>query len=165
MTNFLEPHFDEPREHDGFRCLRARLGRQAGSERIGASLFAVPPGEAAYPYHWHLAEEELIVVLDGEPLLRTGDRERRLKRGEVVAFPRGESGAHQLINDSGDEVRFLAFSEQGEPDIVMYPDSGKLGAFERRPEGGGMYKLFRLADEVGYWDGESRGNSSISPKN
>ena len=42
MTNFLEPHFDEPREHDGFRCLRARIGRQAGSERLGASLFAVP---------------------------------------------------------------------------------------------------------------------------
>jgi uncharacterized cupin superfamily protein len=156
VTNFLEPHFDEPRDHDGFRCLRARLGRQAGSERIGASLFAVPPGEAAYPYHWHLAEEEMIVVLAGSPLLRTAARRRRLSRGEVVVFPRGEAGAHQIINDSHEEVRFLAFSEQGEPDIVMYPDSGKLGAFERRPEGGGMYKLFRLEDEVDYWDGESR---------
>ena len=156
MTNFLEPHFDEPREHEGFNCLRARLGRQAGSERIGASLFAVPPGQAAYPYHWHLAEEELLIVLDGSPLLRTANREVRLQRGEVVAFPRGESGAHQVINDTEQETRFLAFSEQGEPDIVMYPDSGKLGAFERRPEGGGLYKLFRLEDEVGYWDGESR---------
>jgi uncharacterized cupin superfamily protein len=156
VTNFLEPQFDEPREHDGFRCLRARIGRQAGSERIGASLFAVPPGEAAYPYHWHLAEEELLIVLEGSPLLRTANRELRLQRGEVVAFPRGEAGAHQLINDTEQEVRFLAFSEQGEPDIVMYPDSGKLGAFERRPEGGGLYKLFRLDDEVGYWDGETR---------
>jgi uncharacterized cupin superfamily protein len=156
VTNFFEPHFDEPREHDGFRCLRARLGRQAGSERIGASLFAVPPGEAAYPYHWHLAEEELVIVLAGAPLMRTANGSRRLQRGEVVAFPRGEPGAHQLINDCDEEVRFLAFSEQGEPDIVMYPDSGKIGAFERRPEGGGLYKLFRLEDEVGYWDGESR---------
>jgi uncharacterized cupin superfamily protein len=156
VTNFLEPVFDEPREHDGFRCLRARIGRQAGSERLGASLFSVPPGEAAYPYHWHLGEEELVVVLDGEPLLRTADGERRLARGEVVSFPRGEVGAHQIINDTGADVVFLAFSEQGEPDIVIYPDSGKLGAFERRPEGGGMHKLFRLADEVGYWEGESR---------
>ena len=145
--------------------MRARIGRQVGSERIGASLFAVPPGEAAYPYHWHLAEEELIVVLAGRPLLRTADREQRLALGEVVVFPRGESGAHQLINDTEEELRFLAFSEQGEPDIVMYPDSGKLGAFERRPEGGGLYKLFRLEDEVDYWEGESRGNSSTSPKN
>jgi uncharacterized cupin superfamily protein len=154
--NVYDPHFDEPREHDGFRCLRSRIGRQAGSKRIGASLFAVPPGEAAYPYHWHLAEEEMVVVLEGTPILRTPDGERRMERGEVVPFMRGEQGAHQIINDTDGEVRFLAFSTQGEPDIVIYPDSGKVGAFERRPEGGGLYKLFRLADEVGYWDGESR---------
>lgn len=51
-------------------------------------------------------------------------------------------------------MRFLAFSTNGEPEIVMYPDSGKLGVFERLPQGGGLYKLFRLEDEVGYWDGE-----------
>jgi uncharacterized cupin superfamily protein len=155
-TNVRKPHFDEPRGHDGFRCLRARIGRQAGSERIGASLFAVPPGEAAYPYHWHLAEEEMVVILEGTPLLRTPDGERRMEQGEVAPFLRGEGGAHQIINDTDSEVRFLAVSTQGEPDIVMYPDSGKLGAFERRPEGGGLYKLFRLADEVDYWDDESR---------
>ena len=152
--NLNEAHFDEPREHDGFRCLRARIGRQAGSERIGASLFSVPAGEAAYPYHWHLGEEELVVVLEGAPLLRTHADRRRLSPGDVVSFLRGEQGAHQIVNDTGDTVVFLAFSEQGEPDIVIYPDSGKLGAFERRPEGGGLYKLFRLADEVDYWDGE-----------
>jgi hypothetical protein len=36
----------------------------------------------------------------------------------------------------------------------MYPESGKLGVFERLPHGGGLYKLFRLGDEVGYWEGE-----------
>jgi len=165
VTNFLDPHFDEPREHDGFRCLRARIGRQAGSERIGASLFSVPPGEAAYPYHWHLGEEELIVVLEGAPSLRTANGERRLSPGDVISFLRGPEGAHQLINDTEETISFLAFSEQGEPDVVIYPDSGKLGAFERRPEGGGLYKLFRLADEVDYWEGEAPGGSSISPSN
>ena len=38
----------------------------------------------------------------------------------------------------------------------MYPDSDKLGAFERRPEGGGLFKLFPLTQEVGYWEGEER---------
>ena len=106
VTNFLQPHFDEPREHPGFPCPRARIGRQAGSERIGASLFAVPPGEAAYPYHWHLGEEEMLVVLEGTPLLRTADGGRRLSPGEVVSFPRGEEGAHQILNDTN-AARFL----------------------------------------------------------
>jgi alpha-1,2-mannosyltransferase len=44
-----EPLFDEPREHPGFRALRARLSRQAGAQRLGLSLWELAPGEAAYP--------------------------------------------------------------------------------------------------------------------
>jgi hypothetical protein len=51
-------------------------------------------------------------------------------------------------------VRFLAFSTSGEPDIVIYPDSGKLGAFERLPRGGGLRTMFRIADTVDYHEGE-----------
>ncbi len=154
MTNINNPLFDEPREHAGFRCLRARLSRQAGSERLGLSLWEIPPGEAAYPYHYHLAEEELILVLDGAVTLRTPDGWRELQEGEVVAFLRGEHGGHQLINQTEQTVRFLSFSTSGEPDIVIYPDSGKLGAFERLPRGEGLRTMFRMADTVDYHDGE-----------
>lgn len=51
-------------------------------------------------------------------------------------------------------MRFLAFSSSGEPDIVIYPDSGKLGAFERLPQGGGLWAMFHLADTVDYYDDE-----------
>ncbi len=154
MTNIEHPVFDEPREHPGFRCMRARLSRQAGSERLGLSLWELPPGEAAYPYHHHLTEEELVLVLDGAPSLRTPAGWRELERGEVVAFPRGERGGHQLVNRTRETVRFLAFSGSGEPDIVIYPDSGKLGAFERLPDGGGLHTMFRADDAVDYYDGE-----------
>jgi uncharacterized cupin superfamily protein len=154
MTNINDPVFDEPREHPGFRCLRARLSRQAGSERLGLSLWEVPPGEAAYPYHHHLTEEELILVLEGRPSLRTPQGWRELAEGELVAFPRGEDGGHQLMNRTSSPVRFLSFSDSGEPDIVIYPDSGKLGAFERLPEGGGLRAMFRMEDTVDYHDGE-----------
>ncbi len=71
-----------------------------------------------------------------------------------MAFLRGEPGGHQLVNRTPEIVRFLAFSTSGEPDVVMYPDSGKVGAFERLPEGGGLRTMFRLADTVDYYDGE-----------
>ncbi len=154
MTNINDPHFDEPREHPGFRCLRARLSRQAGGERLGLSLWELPAGEAAYPYHYHLGEEELVLVLSGRPSLRTPDGWRDLREGEVISFLRGEHGGHQLVNRTADTVRFLAFSTSGEPDIVIYPDSGKLGAFERLPPGGGVWAMFRLDDTVDYHDGE-----------
>lgn len=148
-----QPDFDEPRDHPGFTCRRARLGRQAGSERVGLSLWELPPGEAAYPYHWHMTEEELIVVLAGRPSLRGPDGWRELEQGEVVSFPVGEGGAHQLANRTDAPVRFLSFSNQ-QPEICVYPDSGKLGAYESRPDGAGASLLFRIADAVDYWDGE-----------
>lgn len=155
MANLYEPEFDERRERDGFRARRARIGQQIGSERIGVSLWEVPVGEKAYPYHFHLAEEEVLVVLEGRPALRTPEGVRRLARGEVVRFPTGEGGAHQLWNEGPETVRLLALSTHGAPDVVIYPDSQKLGAAERPPRGDGRKHYFRFADEVGYWDGES----------
>ena len=154
-VNIERPEFDEPRTQEGFRATRARLSRQAGAERLGLSLWEVPPGQAAYPYHAHLTEEELVVVVEGAPSLRTADGWRELEQGEVVAFVRGEDGAHQIVNRTGETVRFLAFSSSGEPDVVLQPDSGKVGAFERRPEGGGMRLWFRVEDQRDYYDGES----------
>jgi uncharacterized cupin superfamily protein len=152
-VSIASPNFDELREHEGFACRRARLGRQAGSEKVGLSLWELPPGEAAYPYHFHLAEEEIVIVLEGRPRLRTPEGWRRLEEGEVVCFPVGESGAHQIANDSEAPVRFLAVSNQ-QPDVVVRPDSNSIGISERRPDGGGLRKHFQLDDAVDYFDGE-----------
>jgi uncharacterized cupin superfamily protein len=154
MPNILDPHFDQHPERPGFDCRRARIGRQAGSERLGASVWDLPPGEAACPYHFHLVEEELLFVLAGRPSLRSPDGWRELGEGEVVAFPVGPGGAHQLMNRTGDPVRLLLVSGGGTPDVCIYPDSGKLGAFERRSDGGGLREMFRRTDAVDYWDGE-----------
>ena len=155
MPNIDDPEFDEQRDHDGFRALRARIGQQLGTERLGISLWELPPGEAAYPYHWHLVEEELVIVLDGTPSLRTPKGWRDVPEGEVLSFLTGEDGAHQFVNRTEQTVRLLAISTHGDPEIAIYPDSGKLGASERRPRGGGLRKSFRLEDAVDYWDGET----------
>jgi uncharacterized cupin superfamily protein len=154
IPNINDPRFDEPREHEGFHARRARVGHQLGTERLGVSLWEVPAGQAAYPYHYHLAEEELVVVLEGQPILRTPEGSRQLDEGDICSFPRGEQGAHQLLNGTDGVVRLMALSTHGDPDIVIYPDSQKLGAAERLPDGGGLRRFFRLADNVDYWDGE-----------
>jgi uncharacterized cupin superfamily protein len=154
MPNIYDADFDEPRRYAGFNCDRARVGRQAGAERLGLSVWSIPPGQAAYPYHYHLGEEELVVLLSGGLSLRTPEGWRELEEGEVVSFPTGERGAHQVVNRGDEEARMLAISTGGAPDIVMYPDSGKLGAFERLPEGGGLYEVFRLPGAVDYWEDE-----------
>ena len=154
MPNINAPEFDEQREQEGFRAQRARVGYQLGTERLGLSVWEVAPGQAAYPYHLHLTEEEALVVLSGRPSVRTPEGWREVEEGEVLSFPRGEAGAHQIANWTEEPVRFLAISTNGEPDVVLYPDSGKVCAAERLPTGGGLRKFFRLADAVDYSVGE-----------
>jgi uncharacterized cupin superfamily protein len=147
MANVNEPHFDERRAGRGFEARRARLGRQAGAERLGLSLWELSQGVAAYPYHWHVVEEELVIVLTGRPNLRTPDGWRRLQEGEVVAFPVGAHGAHQLFNDTDETVRFLSFSSwTNGPEICFYPDSGKVGVFAED-----VYELYKQDSAVDYW--------------
>jgi uncharacterized cupin superfamily protein len=154
MPNLNDPQFDEERDRDGFRARRARIGYQLGTERLGISQWELPPGQAAYPYHVHLTEEELLIVLKGTPALRTPDGWRDLAEGEIVSFPRGEEGGHQVVNRTDETVSFLAISTHGEPDIMLYPDSNKVGASERLSQGGGLRTFFRLDDAVDYYDGE-----------
>lgn len=144
-------------DRPGFRSRRRRVGERAGAQRLGASIWEVPPGELAYPYHYHLAEEELLVVLSGHGELRTPDGWRALTVGEVIAFPVGEAGAHQLRCPGPDALRFLCVSTHGAPDIVVYPDSDKVGANSRGAGGSDLQVMFRRADAVDYWDGESPG--------
>lgn len=151
--NLNDPEFDELREHPGFNARRARLGHQLATQMLGASLWELDPGEAAYPYHAHLAEEELLFILKGTPSLRTPSGWREVEPGEVLSFPRGEEGAHQLVNRSDGLVRFLAVSTQYGPDIVVQIDEGKVGAFERPPRGGGLRLWFRRDSAVPYFEG------------
>jgi uncharacterized cupin superfamily protein len=155
MPNINRPEFEPGERPPGFGAKRARIGYELGSELVGASLWEVPPGEAAYPYHFHYSDEELVVVLSGRPTLRTPEGERELEDGEVLRFGLGEEGAHQILNRSGEAVTFLAISSHGRPDIVVYPDSDKIGVGERLPRGGGLRGFFRRSDGVDYFDGES----------
>jgi uncharacterized cupin superfamily protein len=158
-ANAFDPRFDADRDRPGFSYRRARVGRQAGSERLGASVYEIPPGESIFPYHFHLANEELLIVLAGRPDLRTPEGWRRLDEGEVVAFPVGERGAHQLHNGTREPSRVVMVSEMRAPELSIYPDSGKFLAGDRPPGGiadeeGLLFGIFRLADEVDYWEDE-----------
>ena len=156
--NVFEPEFEEPTDRPGFTYRRARIGWDAGSERLGASLYEVEPGNACFPYHWHSANEELLIVLSGQPTLRTPEGERVLEEGEVVAFPIGEEGAHQVVNRGDGPVRFLIVSEMNPVDLNGYPDSGKIVAMNRAPGGravpGSRFLSFHERDAVDYLDDE-----------
>ena len=135
---------------------RKQLGEAADGERLGTSLYELPPGGRSWPYHFHTANEEAMFVLSGSGTLRLGDETRPLEKGDYVAFPADESGGHRVINDSEEPLTYLMVSTMDEPDVTVYPDTDKLGVFVGSPPGGRgertLHGYYRIGDDVEYWD-------------
>lgn len=163
MPNVYEPVFDEDGVLYGRRYRRARIGYQAGCQRLGLSLWELSPGHEGV-YHYHYANEELLAVLGGRPSLRTPAGWRELAEGEVVAFPRGARGAHAVADRTEESVRLLFFSEMRGPEVVIYPDEGSLAALEEMssPERGGFAAWLSLEGACEWHEGESP-DPSASP--
>jgi uncharacterized cupin superfamily protein len=151
IFNLYGDNWDEPRDREGWRIKEAFVGHHIGGELIGASMAEVEPGNKLWPYHTHHANEEWVIVLRGEPILRTPDGEEALKEGDVVAFRRGKEGAHQIINRTGAPVRVLMLSSMVAPDIVEYLDTGKVGS---RSIAGERIIFARPGPDVEYWEDE-----------
>ena len=129
---------------------RKQLGAAAGGRKLGCSLFEIPPGRRPFPYHWHTANEEAIYVLAGRGTLRLAGEELPLSAGDYVSCPVGEEGAHQVINDSDEPLRFLCVSEMIAPEVVVQPDSDKIGVIvgsaPGATEGCELFAWFRRGD-------------------
>ena len=92
-------------------------------------------GRRAWPYHYHLANEEAIYVLYDSGTLRIGKREVAVLRGDYVALPVGEPGAHLIANTLDEPFRYLYFSI-GRTRLMVYPDSDKINLFAGSAPGG-----------------------------
>ena len=145
---------------DGFGADVAQVGGLIGARKLGYNVTAIDPGKAAYPLHNHRANEEMFLILSGEGELRIGDERFPVRAGDVIACPpAGPESAHQLRNTSGAEpLRVFAVSTFESPDIVEYPDTGKISFGGRFTGADGKPQLVRgitrKGEGPGYWEGE-----------
>jgi uncharacterized cupin superfamily protein len=151
VFNLHGDEWDRVEERPGWRSKDAWVGAKLDSELMGASMYELEAGDRLWPYHTHHANEEWMIVLRGRPTLRTPEGEQELNEGDVVAFPRGESGAHQVSNSTSAPIRVLMLSTLLAPDVVEYLDSGKIAAIDAQRKR--LFRSFRGADAE-YWEGE-----------
>ena len=140
----------------------ARLGAistKIGAQKLGYNLTVVPPGKRAFPRHSHRVNEEMFFIIEGEGELIVGADRYAVKRGDVIACPPGGAEkAHQIVNTSSGELRYLAVSTKMSPEIAEYPDSNKFGVLAEYPGPDGKPQTFRFVSRQGlgleYYDGE-----------
>ena len=125
-----DPSFSyDPADPEGFRSGMFRFGPEVGAQQTGASVYELPPGQAVCPYHYEYAEEEWVLALEGRPSVRTPEGTEQIEPFDVVFFPRGPVGAHQIRNDTDSTVRILMWSTVVYPAATAYPDSDKVAVW------------------------------------
>lgn len=143
-----------------FAAAYASLTAGSGAQHLGARLVDIPPGKRGWPLHCHHNNDEMFVILRGRGSLRWGTESQPVAAGQVVVCPAGgPETAHQLVNDGTETLRYLAISSMRDPDIMEYPDSGKIVAFAGAAPGGDKNKrrlsiTQRKGPDLDYWDGE-----------
>jgi uncharacterized cupin superfamily protein len=152
IANVLTVACDGELAHEGFHIQQAAIANRIGAELLAGNVYDIDPGKKLWPYHMHHANEEWLLVLRGRPTLRTADGELDLTEGDIVCFVRGGAGAHGVRNATDEPVRVLMLSTRLAPEIIEFPDSGKVLTKDAKDD-----DIFtsRYGEPVDYWDGES----------
>ena len=127
-----------------------QLSEYGGGFHIGVGMEELEPGKQAYPAHYHMLEEEHMMILSGSLTLRLGGKTYDMTAGDYVCFPAGQKAGHALINNGDEVCRYLMIGERNDHEVVRYTDTDRVGV---RLTGEG----FRAGETVGYWDGEDTG--------
>jgi uncharacterized cupin superfamily protein len=149
-------NLSDPPESTGEGIRAVRVGERAGAEHLGASVYLLEPGDEMV-FHYHVQREEMLIVLSGSVSLRSAAGWEELPGGEVVAFPRGERGAHAYRNDGDERARVLMISEMNGPNVSVYPDSNQVGVFDAGERAQRRFgALFNVSDAVADYGGRAR---------
>lgn len=137
-------------EHEAYEYNRRKFLGFGDAANTWVSIYEIPPGKSAYPYHYHHKNEETFFILRGQGLLKTPEGDRTVSAGDLLFFPANSEGAHKLTNLSETEdLVYIDFDVVHDLDVAVYPETGKLGIW-----GKNINRIWRQQDDVDYYDGE-----------
>jgi len=104
--------------------------------KIRANFVELEPGNYAYGYHYHEANEEAFYIISGIGVVRTLDGDVAVKAGDVIGFPTGKKGSHVISNNSESEkLVYIDFGTTILPEVVHLPDFNKIMVISKEVNG------------------------------
>ena len=117
-----------------------------GGSQITVANEILPPGRQANQLHYHLLEEEHVLVLEGSMTVRLGEARHIVHAGHYVCFPAGQKVGHALINHTDLPCRYLVLGNPQKADVAVFPETGRISV---RATG----ESYHASPTMGYWDG------------
>jgi uncharacterized cupin superfamily protein len=117
---------------------------------VGVQIEEIPPGKQSAPAHYHLREEEHLLVLEGSCTLRLGDERHALRAGDYACFPAAQRAGHCIVNEGDTACRLLVIGERSPDDVAVYTDTAKVMVRALR-------EIYDRRATRAYWEGEQTG--------
>ena len=99
-----------------------RLGDAGGLTQFGVNIVILAPGAKSSMRHWHLHEDEFVMMTMGACVLVQDAGETLMGVGDCAAFPAGMPDGHCFINRSETEARFLVVGTKAKHEVATYSD-------------------------------------------
>ena len=126
------------------------LSRALGARQVFLNVDRVPPGAQTSPLHRHTANEELVLVLSGNPTLRQGApgavERLRLQTGDAIHWAPDSPVAHHILNESDQDARLLVVGTDRPEDVCHFVERGVSHVAALRTTG--------VFHPTSYWAGE-----------
>lgn len=129
-TNIKEGEWDNWSKTDEIEHNRKRIIDDKHINKLYCDVYEIPPGKANWPLHYHTCNEEIFYILEGHGQMITETEVLNVKSGDILRFPAGEKGVHQLKNISESEkLKYLDLGTTNLPDVVFMPADKKMELF------------------------------------
>lgn len=125
-TNSIKPK--HKKEHEPYEYYKYQVTPMDKNSKCCVAVYKIPPQKSAYPYHYHVNNEEVFYIISGEGILETPQGNKKVGTGDIIVCPPDSDSAHRLINSSETEfLTYIDFDSVNYPDVAYYPKSNKVG--------------------------------------
>lgn len=99
-----------------------RVGDAGGLTQFGANIVILAPNAKSSLRHWHLKEDEFVMVSQGDVVLIDDHGETPMSVGECATFPAGDRNGHHFVNRSNAQARFLVIGTRASIETATYSE-------------------------------------------
>ncbi|MEP2718194.1 cupin domain-containing protein [Pseudophaeobacter sp.] len=127
-----------------------RIGDASGLTQSGINIVRIEPGGLSSLRHYHMQQDEFLVMLSGALTLIDDEGEHEMLPGDCASFPAGEANGHHLKNNTEAPATFLVVGTRTPTETAYYSDMDMMvkmdasGASFTRKDGSPL-----TADQIG----------------
>jgi len=99
-----------------------KVGDAAGLTQFGVNRVVLPPQARTALRHWHEQEDEFVIVMSGDVVLREEGGETVLRAGDCAGFRAGVENGHAFENRTDEPVVLFEIGTRSPDETAHYPD-------------------------------------------